>query len=250
VTSVAAADHAYTILVPPHWMFPILWTAWGWPYLVFAFLLGSIPFGIFVGRVFFRSDIRAAGSGNIGAANALRTYGRKAGLAVLALDALKGALAIATAWNLWLHVPLWIDVNGVRIDASATDGPIWALVPLAGFAAVLGHCYSPWLRFRGGKGVATYLGALLALSPTAALAFAIVWLAIVLRTGFASLGSMLGAVAAGALLVAAGPRFGVRFGDSAFVFAFGSLLVIVWKHRENLGRLRAGTENRLSLLKR
>ncbi|GAC1493170.1 MAG: glycerol-3-phosphate 1-O-acyltransferase PlsY [Vulcanimicrobiaceae bacterium] len=250
MTSLAATDRIYSVVPPAHWMFPLLWLAWGWPYLLVAFALGSIPFGVFVGRAFYRSDIRTSGSGNIGAANALRTYGRKAGIAVLVLDALKGVLAIAVTWNLWLHVPLWIDTDGARIDVSTTNGPIWSLVPLAGLAAVLGHCYSPWLRFRGGKGVATYLGALLALSPAAALGFAIVWIATVLRTGFASLGSMLGAIVAGALLILGGSRSGARFDDSGFVFALGSLAVIVWKHRENLGRLRAGTENRLSLLKR
>ncbi len=214
----------------------------GWPYLALAFALGSIPFGLFVGRVFFKADIRASGSGNIGAANALRTFGRKAGFAVLVLDALKGVAAVAAARHLVLHVPLlFTDVTG-----DAASGPVWALVPLAGLAAIAGHCYSPWLAFRGGKGVATFLGATLALSPVSALTFAGVWLGIVLPTGFASLGSMLGAVAAGAVLV----RTGERFGGSGYVFALGSVLLIVWKHRENLGRLRAGTENRLSLLKR
>ncbi len=209
----------------------------GWPYLLFAFVLGSIPFGLVISRVFFRSDIRASGSGNIGAANALRTLGKKAGAAVLALDASKGVLAIAVASHQWLFIP---------VAADAADAAARALVPLAGLAAVLGHCFSPWLRFRGGKGVATFLGATFALSWESGLAFVVVWLAVVVPTGLASLGSLLGTVVAGALLIATG----TRDGPSAVVFAFGSMLIVLWKHRENVGRLGAGTENRLTLFKR
>jgi len=218
--------------VPPH--DAPLWALAGWPYVLFAFAVGSIPFGLLVGRAFFGTDIRAGGSGNIGAANALRTLGPKAGLGVLVLDALKGVVAVAVAWHAWPRGPL----------DPATGA--WALVPLAGLAAVLGHCYTPWLRLRGGKGVATFLGATFVLSPLSGLAFIAVWLATVLPTGFASLGSMLGVVAAGAVLVVTGGRYG----DSSFVFALGCTVIIVWKHRDNLSRLRAGTENRLKLLKR
>lgn len=236
-----------SIAIPPHWVFPLMWTAAGWPYLLLAFFVGAIPFGLIVGRTFFKTDIRAAGSGNIGAANALRTMGKKAGVAVLLLDASKGVVAVLAAWFLWLHVPLYVASYGAKVDVDATNGgPIWALVPLAGLAAVIGHCYTPWLRFRGGKGVATYLGAIFTLSPASGLAFVIVWLAVVVPTGLASLGSMLGTAIAGAFLVATG----TRYGDSAFVFALGSAAIVIWKHRENLGRLRAGTENRLTLFKR
>jgi glycerol-3-phosphate acyltransferase PlsY len=193
-------------------------------WLVLAgFLIGSIPFGLVVSLVFFKRDIRSAGSGNIGAANALRTLGRKAGIAVLVLDALKGASAV------WLAL-------------AFSDEPALA-APLAGFAAMLGHCYSPWLRWRGGKGVATFLGAAAVLSWESALAFAGVWLAIVLTTGFSSVGSILGVAAASTVIAFYG-------GDAARLFAVGSLALVLWKHRENLARLRTGTENRLELLKR
>lgn len=237
-----------SIALPQHWVFPLIWAGAAWPYHLCAFVLGSIPFGLVVSRVFFNTDIRATGSGNIGAANALRTLGPKAGAAVLVLDALKGAVAVLIAWHQWLFIPLslWFFGSEANVTFDRSIGPIWALVPLAGLAAVFGHCYSPWLRFRGGKGVATYLGALVILSPQSAIAFAIVWLGVVLPTGFASLGSMLGTVVAGALLVATG----TRYGDSAFVFAVGSAALVVWKHRENIVRLRAGTENRLVLFKR
>lgn len=236
----------HAIAVPPHWYYPIMWTQAGWPYLLFAFLVGSIPFGLVVGRAFFKTDIRAGGSGNIGAANALRTLGKTAGAVVLALDAAKGIVAVLAARYLWLHVPLSVRGEGAAIALDPAIGPIWALLPLAGLAAVLGHCYTPWLGFRGGKGVATFLGAAFALSWESGLAFLAVWLAVVIPTGLASLGSMLATVVAGAVLIATG----TRYGDSAFVFALGSALVVIWKHRENLGRLRTGTENRLTLFKK
>ncbi|MBD5653868.1 MAG: glycerol-3-phosphate 1-O-acyltransferase PlsY [Candidatus Eremiobacteraeota bacterium] len=192
--------------------------------LALAFLIGSVPFGYIVSVVFFKRDIRAVGSGNIGAANALRTLGKKAGLAVLALDVLKGVAAVVVAARL-----------------AAEPG---VAAPLAGLAAMLGHCYTPWLRFKGGKGVATFLGATCALSWESAAAFAIVWLAIVLPTGFSSVGSILGVTAAAAVVSLRDPR------TAAWIFAAGSLALVLWKHRENLNRLRAGTENRLTLLKR
>lgn len=237
----------HAIAVPPHWAYPIMWAQAGWAYLLFAFLIGSIPFGLLIGRVFFKTDIRAGGSGNIGAANALRTFGKTAGIVVLLLDAAKGIVGILMARFLWLHVPLALRGEaGPPVALDPAIGPFWALLPLAGLAAILGHCYSPWLAFRGGKGVATFLGVAFALAPVSGFAFIAVWLAVVVPTGFASLGSMLATVVAGAFLVA----FGAKYGDSAFVFALGSALVVMWKHRENLGRLRTGTENRLTLFKK
>ena len=226
----------------PHgWAYPPVALLADWRELAVAFLIGSIPFGLIVARLFFKTDIRASGSGNIGAANALRTLGRKAGIAVLLLDAAKGVVAVALAW---IAVPLLpFTSTPVPIEFAKPDLP---LMPLLGLASILGHCYTPWLRFRGGKGVATFLGAAFALSWPSGLAFVAVWLAIVLPTGYASLGSMLGTVVAGAVLIATNGRYGA----DAFVFAAGSALVVAWKHRENLARLRAGNENRLALLKR
>ena len=117
------------------------------------------------------------------------------------------------------------------------------VAPLAGLAAMLGHCYTPWLRFRGGKGVATFLGAVGVLSWEAALVFGLIWLGTTVPTGFASAGSILGVIAAGGVLAYGG-------GTGAWCFALGSAALVVWKHRENLARLRAGTENRLELFKR
>jgi len=230
---------------PPGWALPIFWIAWGWPYVLFSFLVGSIPFGVIVGRLFFKTDIRTAGSGNIGAANALRTLGKTAGAAILVLDAFKGVVAVAVTARLALPVPIYMVLAGghqVPIDAP----PPWSLVPLAGLAAVVGHCYSPWLTFKGGKGVATFLGACSALSWESGLTFVAIWLAVVLPTGLSSLGSLLATALAGLILIVVGKNYG----DSTIYFAFWSLVLIVWKHRENLARLRDGTENRTLLLKR
>ncbi|MGD1066408.1 MAG: glycerol-3-phosphate 1-O-acyltransferase PlsY [Vulcanimicrobiaceae bacterium] len=188
--------------------------------VVVAFFVGAIPFGVLVSRAFYGTDIRSAGSGNIGAANALRTLGRRGAIAVLALDALKG------------FAP--------TLAAFALGGPITAA--LAAFAAIVGHCWSPFIGFRGGKGVATYFGALFALWWPAGLAFAAIWAVVVLTTGFSSVGSMLGAVAMGAILW-------LGLGWTGVVYGVVSALLIIARHRENLDRLRHGTENRLSLLK-
>jgi len=188
--------------------------------VIVGFAVGSVPFGVFVSRAFYGTDIRAAGSGNIGAANALRTLGRRGAALVLALDALKGfAPALA---------------------AGALGGPLAASA--AALAAVVGHCWSPFLGFKGGKGVATAFGALFALWWPAGLAFVVVWIAAVVATGYSSVGSMLGSIAMAPVL-----WFGL--GPIGLAYGILSAILIVIRHRENVERLRRGTENRLSLLK-
>jgi glycerol-3-phosphate acyltransferase PlsY len=188
--------------------------------IVVAFVVGSVPFGVLISRAFYGTDIRQAGSGNIGAANALRTLGRRGAVIVLALDALKGfAPALA---------------------AGALGGPLAASA--AALAAVVGHCWSPFLGFKGGKGVATAFGALFALWWPAGLAFGVVWIAAVVATGYASVGSMLASIAMAPVL-----WFGL--GPIGLAYGILSTILIVIRHRENFDRLRRGTENRLSLLK-
>jgi acyl phosphate:glycerol-3-phosphate acyltransferase len=186
-----------------------------------AFFVGAIPFGVLVSRAFYGTDLRRSGSGNIGAANALRTLGKRGAVSVLALDALKG------------YAPV--------LAAAALGGAVPAT--FAALGAVIGHCWSPFLGFKGGKGVATLLGTVIALWWPSGIAFAIVWLAAVLACGYASVGSMLAALAMAPVL---------WFGLGPLGFAYGLLaaLVIVVRHGENLDRLRHGTENRFSLLKR
>ena len=196
-----------------------------------AFFLGSIPFGIIVGKLLFRKDIRASGSGNIGAANALRTLGKSGAALVLLLDAAKGFVPAG--------VPM-LAAQSAPMEARALFNVIAAA---AGFAALLGHCYSPWLRFRGGKGVATHLGVLFALSWPVGLLFIVVWAAAALSSGYSSAGSLVATlVSAAALWMALGP-VGLGYGAAAAA-------VIVWRHRENIARLRMGTEHRMSLRKR
>ena len=184
--------------------------------VVLAFLLGSIPVGLIVAKLGYRTDIRKEGSGNIGAANAARTLGRTAGVLVLVLDALKGFIPTMVAQY----------IGGLPV----------ALV--AGFAAIVGHCYSPWLQMRGGKGVATELGVTFALAWQAALIFMGVWVLAVLATGYASVGSLLATLSTVATLW--------FFLDArAALYAVCVFALIAWRHRENIARLIGGRENRL-----
>ena len=193
-------------------------TAYAIAAAVCSFLIGSIPFGYLIGRVFYRTDIRASGSGNIGAMNALRTLGKAGAVAVLLLDAAKG------------FAPVFFLQ---RAGAEA-----W-LPSLAAACAVVGHCYSPWLRFKGGKGVATSFGAVFALNWHVGLVAVGGWIAGALATQYSSVGSMLGSVAAPvAFWLLGGPAAAVAYG----VFA---AILIVFKHRENIARLRAGTEGKI-----
>jgi len=189
--------------------------------LALAFLLGSIPSGYLLYRARTGADIRGAGSGNIGATNVLRTAGAGLGVATLALDALKGWLAVALAMR-------W---------AGGEAGVIAAALALV----VLGHLYTPWLRFRGGKGVAAALGAFLALAPLA-LAQALVVFALVLAAWrYVSLASMAACVALPLLLLAARPPLPTpELGVAA-----GVAVLIIVRHRANLARLRQGTEHKL-----
>ena len=183
--------------------------------LLFGYLLGSIPSGVIITRMAGLGDVRNIGSGNIGATNVLRT-GRK-GLAALTLlgDALKGAVAVLIAWR---YAP----------DAAL----------VAGFGAFLGHLFPVWLGFKGGKGVATYLGVLIALALPGALVFAAVWLAVAALTRYSSLAALVATIAVPVALWALGAPY------VAGLFAILSVIVFI-KHRANIERLLAGTESRI-----
>jgi glycerol-3-phosphate acyltransferase PlsY len=188
------------------------------PAALAAYLIGAIPVGWLVSRAFGVSDIRRHGSGNIGATNVLRTLGRLPAIVTLLGDVLKGYLAVALA-------------------ARLTQGDTVA-VAVAAVATVVGNCWSVFLGFRGGKGVATGLGALLRLVPWATLAALPVFIAIVVTLRFVSLGSLMAAlcVPLGALLLGY-PRASV-------VAALAVALIVVGRHHANIARLRAGTEPR------
>ncbi|RWQ40191.1 MAG: glycerol-3-phosphate 1-O-acyltransferase PlsY [Mesorhizobium sp.] len=183
--------------------------------LVFGYLLGSIPFGLLITRAAGLGDVRNIGSGNIGATNVLRTGNKGLAAATLLLDALKGTAAVLIAGR---YAP--------------------ELGPLAGLGAFFGHLFPVWLGFKGGKGVATYLGVLIALAWQVALIFAVIWLAVAFLFRFSSLAALTAAVVVPiALYVLSTPQI-------AGLFALMSLIVIV-KHRANIARLLAGTEGKI-----
>ncbi|MGM0585401.1 MAG: glycerol-3-phosphate 1-O-acyltransferase PlsY [Pseudomonadota bacterium] len=189
------------------------------PYLLGAlglgYLLGTIPFGILIAKAMGLGDPRRAGSGNIGATNLLRTGGRAAGAATLLLDAGKGLAAVWIAWG-------W--------------GPDPSVLAAAG--AVLGHLFPVWLAFRGGKGVATMLGATLTLAWPAGLAALAVWIAAAGLTRYSSVG--------GLAAVASAPVGLWVFGRPEAVLVFVALAALVWaKHAANIGRLIRGEESRI-----
>ena len=190
-----------------------------------AYLLGSIPFGYLLVKIFRHQDIRATGSGNIGATNVLRSGAKGLGIATLLLDCAKAFLAVTIAQHL---APANYD-----------------LAVAAAVAAILGHVFPIWLGFRGGKGVASALGVFLALTPAAAGCTFAVFLVVVLITRYVSLASILGS--------AAFPLFGLYFVPSRTPIVISGFLfiplLIIFKHRENIRRLLAGTESRFGARK-
>ncbi|MGB3500911.1 MAG: glycerol-3-phosphate 1-O-acyltransferase PlsY [Mesorhizobium sp.] len=180
-----------------------------------GYLLGSIPFGLIITRLAGMGDVRRIGSGNIGATNVLRTGSRKLAAATLLGDALKGTVAVFIG-------AMW--------------GPGFAIA--AGFAAFIGHLFPIWLGFKGGKGVATYLGVLLGLSWKVALVFAVVWLAVAALTRYSSLAALLAAVATPLALFWWGPT------PVAWLFTAMSLIVFL-KHHANIRRLLDGDESKI-----
>lgn len=199
--------------------------------IVFGYALGSVPFGVLVARA-KGIDIRKVGSGNIGATNVKRALGTKWGLFVFFLDVLKGLVPSWLAWSLvGKAMPITIGSYGLLTREY---------VALAGFAAILGHCASPFLRFKGGKGIATGLGAVLGADPAVALSAFGAFIVVVAITRYISLGSLVAGVAVFAfgLLYRSPP---ILMGAYAFLWAF------VWyRHRDNVTRLRAGTESKFS----
>jgi acyl phosphate:glycerol-3-phosphate acyltransferase len=187
-----------------------------------AYLIGGLPFGYWFVRLSAGKDIRTMGSGNIGATNVHRTLGRKPGLIVLLLDVLKGFVAV------------WLAALISGSDASA--------LAVAAFAVMLGHCYPVFLRFHGGKAVACFVGAFLYLAPLSLAIVAIVFIALVALTKFISLASIVSA------LLFPLPVWLVTRAAQPILFAsVAAALLIVYRHRSNIARLRAGTEHVFSL---
>ncbi len=200
---------------------------------IVAYLLGSIPFGLILVRVFRKEDIRTLGSGNIGATNVVRSGAKGLGAATFVLDAVKGYAAVYVA-GLLMHG----SSHGVPALQNAEA--------LAGLIVVLGHMYPVWLGFKGGKGVATALGMAIALSPLAALLALAFFVAVFLLSRYVSLASIVAVVvfAVCSTLVFRTPR--TLFSEIVLILV--PLLVIV-KHRKNIARLRQGTEYRFGKAK-
>ena len=183
---------------------------------VIGYLFGSIPFGLILTKLAGTQDLRSIGSGNIGATNVLRTGNKGLAAATLIGDMLKGTAAVVVAGMLW--------------------GPEAAMI--AGLGAFLGHVFPVWLKFSGGKGIATYIGVLLGLFWPAAAMFGAIWLAVAFSTRYSSLAALVAAFAT--------PIFLWLFGHLALASLFAVLtLLSFWTHRENIKRLQAGTEGKI-----
>ena len=209
-----------------------------------AYLLGSIPTGFLVAKA-KGIDIRSVGSGNIGATNAMRVLGKPAGIFVLLADAAKGFVAVGLGFLVWLFhfCPIMDHYYETGLNESAVNqsfGLVEGLKVLAGICAVLGHNYPCWLKFKGGKGIATTAGVFLALAPWAVLIALVVFILAVLLTKYVSIGSIAAAVALPAAVWIMTPQ-NVLLG----VIATALGVMAIYKHKGNIQRLMAGTENRM-----
>ena len=191
------------------------WSLYDLLALALGYLLGSIPFGLILTRLTGHGDLRDIGSGNIGATNVLRTGNKPLAALTLLLDLLKGTAAVLV---------------------GARFGPDAAI--LGGLGAFLGHLFPVWLGFRGGKGVATYIGVLIGLFWPAAVVFCLIWLATAVTTRYSSLSALIAAFVT--------PLFLWWFGHPALASLFVVLtLLLFWKHSENIKRLQTGTEGKI-----
>jgi glycerol-3-phosphate acyltransferase PlsY len=188
--------------------------------LLVAYLIGSVPFALLLARWWGTGDLHRIGSGNIGAANVFRSSGRTPGLLVALLDIAKGAAGVAAARSM-----------------HASDG----VTAAAGFAAILGHIYPVWLRFRGGKGVATSCGVFSVLAPVPMAAAAVGFTITVWLTRYVSLGSVVGSLALPSVALA------LDSSPAVVLAATAAAVLVVFRHRSNLARVRGGTERRLGV---
>jgi glycerol-3-phosphate acyltransferase PlsY len=216
--------------------------------LLAGYLLGSIPFGLLLTRAAGLGDVRKIGSGNIGATNVLRTGNKKLAALTLLLDVLKGAAAVLL--GLWIgselaehaHTVAQAPTSSSDVAVVASRAGAQSLVMAAGLVtgvgAFVGHIFPVWLGFKGGKGVATYIGVLIAAAWQAALVFAVAWLLTAYFTRYSSLSALVATFVVFIYLAATGGPFVVP--AAAVISA-----LLFWKHRENIRRLMAGTESKI-----
>ena len=223
-----------------------------WLCPLIAFLLGSIPFGLIIAKA-KGINIREHGSGNIGATNVLRVVGKKYGIACLLLDALKGLVPTVIAISLIRFPGIQNPMTLSGLLPHASEFPMLTaqmFQVLTGLCAILGHNYSPWVGFKGGKGIATSAGVLIALMPAAIVILAAVWGLTFIVSRYVSLASIL-AAAALPLLTLWGSWFHGKIQNGTWnkpLFAFSIIIAVlaIWKHRSNIQRLLAGTEHRFT----
>ena len=196
--------------------------------LVVAYLLGGISWALVIGKQFYGIDVREYGSGNLGATNVLRALGLRAAIATFLLDAAKGSLAVGFA--------VWIVPRATFGDSAHT----WAMIA-ATMAAILGHSYSPYIRFRGGKGVATAAGAVFVITPVVLALALVVFALVVILSRMVSLGSVVATAVYPPLCLPFYP------GDW-LIFGFGCVAagLVIWRHRANIGRIARGEEPKIS----
>ena len=192
-----------------------------------AYLIGAVPFALIVGKLGYRKDLREYGSGNLGATNVYRVLGWKAALLVAVLDVSKGALAVGLA--AWAY--------GIHATDPAHD---WMLIGSL-IAAMLGHSYSPYIRFSGGKGVATAAGGLLIITPLALVVLVLSFFGIALITRWVSLGSVIAAIEFPLLCL-------LLYGDRTpiVIMSFAASALVIWRHRSNIARMFRGEETRFT----
>jgi glycerol-3-phosphate acyltransferase PlsY len=210
---------------------------------IVAYLLGSIPFGYILVRLFRKQDIRQSGSGNIGATNVARSGAKGLGIVTLLLDAAKGYAAVAVAG--WISSTAPHRVNAISYGDGSPyleDHSFFLCCAIAAIFAILGHMYPVWLKFKGGKGVATGVGVFLALAPMAVGLVLVLFLVIVWFSRYVSLGSI---IATAAFPLLAWLIYRKEAPSIVFIIAALGALLIILKHHQNIRRLLAGTEHRL-----
>lgn len=208
--------------------------------LIFAYVFGSIPSAVWIGKHYYGVDIREHGSKNAGTTNMLRVLGRRAAIPVFVLDFFKGFLAVTL-------------VGMLRYDADISSAWLINLKILGVFAAVLGHIFPVFANFKGGKGVATLVGAVTGIYPSLILICFGVWMVVFLFTNYVSLASMTAGCAFPALVMLHATSEWSRYNDISvtfIIFSFAVAILLLWSHRKNIERLKNGTESKIYIWRR